>query len=382
MALWYTSKGYMAWQVGLVFAFMGVADPVIMPLLAALLDKFRAHNLGICLLFVVAGLLRLLMLLAHPYAGFWLVATLDVMADPALLLGFAVFEGVTVFSLVNKGEFPALKICTNLGQALIASTLGWLITLRGTFDFIFYVHFSICCCASTYWWFAHRGTPSLKGDFTDENLNFLAVVQHCSQRFDSYSLVVLLGITLIGLAFGTYSTFRLVILKDLGASATLLGLADTIVSLSEIPMLMISTWMIRHLGTASALVFSLVITGLRFYIIGIISNPLHGLYAEALSGFTFALPYTAGVLYFSARIPEDLKASLLSFLAVVIFGIGFGGGALLGGLVADLVSLQVMFKYSGAATFTCASLFALLGVCISGDTTDVVVEQKTTLSSA
>lgn len=364
-ALWYTANGYSPWQIGLVLALMSISDAVGMLGLAAVLDTLRMHNLGISVLLVCAGILRLFMLPAHTFMGFPVVAALDITADPLVLLAFSVLDAVVVFAVVKKDEFPPIKVACNVGAALSALLMGWCVDAWGTFDVIFYVHCSLCIAGALYWFFAHRFIPSVKADLLSETLDYRAVLRHTLITCNRHSMLVLVALLVAGMACGMYQAFRLLILQELHASTTFLGGMETVSSLSEIPVYLMASKLIRACGSMGTLCLSLSITSLRLLIMGMIEIPWHGICAEILSGFTFALPFSLGVLYFSARIPEELKGSVISFVAVLIVGIGFGLGAFIGGIVGGRIGKQLLFVYASASLFCFALIIGSSQLCDS-----------------
>jgi len=357
-AIWYSEQGYTNAQIGLVGTLESIADPVFMLIASALLDKYRCQNLGLVLMTVVAGTLRFLMLRAR-HTGFWLVATLDVTADPFLMEAFALLEGVCAYALTHKTEFPALKCFSTVGAVFFSMVVSVAAHFTGNYDYIFVTHLLVCFVFACYWCVCSRCIAAAKTEFV-QNIDYMSILRNLARNQSKKDVIVSFLCAWIGVLLGAFQLFRLLILKRLGGSSLLIGAADVVSTFGEFGVYLVASFICEYLTVIPTLCLSLGITGIRFLIYGIVSRPLEGFLGELLSGFTFALPFCAAVLHFTARVPEELKGSLMSTLVVLIAGVGWGLGGLLCGMLADKLGLQYAFlSLAAMSSCICATTLAI-----------------------
>lgn len=162
-----------------------------------------------------------------------------------------------------------------------------------------------------------------------------------------------------GCATGVIETFLYVVLGDMGAGTTLMGVARLLTCASELPVFFYAGPFIRRVGFLGALhgVSLAYVVRLGWY--AVLRDPWWVLPAEVLHGITYALMWSACTAFAHRVAPPGLGATMQGLLSGVHFGLGVCCGALLGGLLYSSAGRQVLF-----ATPACmmAAVFVGLGV--------------------
>ena len=162
-------------------------------------------------------------------------------------------------------------------------------------------------------------------------------------------LIFLLGILLAGYGQSMLTGYFSAYLLDLGATNSLIGLSIYISTLSEIPIMLFSPFLLKRFSPQKLILISIIALVIRY--LGCIQFidfiPL--IATQALHGFTSALFWISAIIYTRNLAPIKLKASALAILGAVYYGLGGVLGNLLGGQIYANFGARMMF-ISGAIT--------------------------------
>lgn len=160
-------------------------------------------------------------------------------------------------------------------------------------------------------------------------------------------------VLLIGCCGATISSFLSLYLQDLGASGEQIGLAYTIASLSELPVMAASPLVLRRWGARPLLIVAGLLYALRMAIY--IFAPATGwaLAAQALHGLCFGTLWTAGVVEAQRLAPPGLEATAQSLLGMAVFGVASAAASAIGG--------QIYRQFGVATLFGIVGVLALAG---------------------
>lgn len=104
---------------------------------------------------------------------------------------------------------------------------------------------------------------------------------------------------------------------------------------SEIVVMLIMPWFIRQIGLKNVLVIGMTAWLVRYVLFATMSFPLIIL-GLLLHGFCYCFVFVASFIYADRKAPPGLSASVQSFLAFLMWGIGMFIGAKLAGWAGDL----------------------------------------------
>jgi PPP family 3-phenylpropionic acid transporter len=163
-----------------------------------------------------------------------------------------------------------------------------------------------------------------------------------------------------GMALAASNTYFFPYMEELGASKSIMGLALTIGTVAEIPVMLLVDRMIRRFKSYGLLMLSMVITALRLLLIALWANPTIVVFLQLLNGMTFPVMWVAGVAYADERAPKGLRASAQGMFSAMVMGVGMGVGGFAGGLLLENVGGRGLYFIIGVVVFVILGVATLI----------------------
>lgn len=151
------------------------------------------------------------------------------------------------------------------------------------------------------------------------------------------------GLTLLtsGSAMGFVHTFLFWHLHDLGGTQFLFSVISAVQCLSEVITYMLSSYLILKIGCENVLYIGLLSNVLRLLAYSIITQPVLSIGLEILQGISSASIWTASICYIGL-IPGT-PVTLQALLHGIYWGLGHGGGGILGGVMVTYIGSNASF---------------------------------------
>ncbi len=165
---------------------------------------------------------------------------------------------------------------------------------------------------------------------------------------------------LSGVAFTTVNSYLFPYMVALGINGLTRGIALTIATISELPVLFFSNYLIDRFKARGLLFIGVFITGVRLILYAAVNSLSGILIFQLLSGLTFPLVWVAAVSYANDIAPEGMKATGQGLLGAIVFGFGAAVGGVVGGLLRGSLGGQAMFFLMGIVVLLGMAVIFLL----------------------
>jgi MFS transporter, PPP family, 3-phenylpropionic acid transporter len=340
VTIYYRERGLDLSQIGLLLALSGMSQIVAGPLWGLLADTLRLHRI-----------LLPLAILGTVVSGAFLGTTNDFVLILALAACSSVFS-VPVGPLSDSATLQLLGERRDLyGAQRMWGAVGWgvstvlagLIIERLGLPVIFYIYPLLGLVAIL----VALRLPQATYVPTDVRAAARAALR------DPRWIRLLVCTVLIGCAGAQMHGFLSIYMTELGAGKDQIGLAYTIASVSELPVMMIAVVVLRRWGARPLFVCAGVAYALRLSIYAIFPDPTVALLAQLLHGLCFATVWVAGVHEAQRLAPPGLDATAQSLFNTSIFGVAVILANSIGGVVYQSFGYPVLFGV--------AALLALAG---------------------
>lgn len=323
LTLHFRDLGYSGFQVGLLAATVPLGSALVAPLAGMLADRFMVHRAMLRGTLLLAALGALLMSGATDFYTN-LVLVLLVSLSSAPLASLIDSYGVTVGEQENV-SYGRFRVWGSFGYAAAAWLVGQSMASELSALFLIaYATFLTLALGAT------LGLPSLRL----RNARYAGTGMTTITR-NGALLVLLLTTFLVSVASGIMYNYLAIYLSALGAGTALAGLAFSLASMSQWPVMIFSTWFFRRWSSHQILTVAISIYVLRFVLYSIVRVPEYLLLVQLLHGLSYGLYLMASVTWAYQLVDRELAATALGLLASMSSGFGMMAGALLGGVLFD-----------------------------------------------
>jgi len=365
LPLYYKSLGFSGSQIGLLTSISPLMTLLGGLFWSGLADATRQHKQilsGACLATMISVLalsqalslgLLLLFVLAYAFFNSPIMPLLD--NSVLTLLG------------EQRGNYGKQRLWGAVGWGLAGPVVGWMTGQYGLmWSFIIYLLLMGFALIVT------QGIPIHIGELS---LPFWKGVRIL---FSDRRWFLFLGVIFLsGMGTSMVSNFLFLYMEQtVNASRAVMGLALTMATVSEVPILFYSGWMLKKWGARGVLTISLAAYFVRAFGYSIANTSWQVLLLQLLHGLTFSAMWTAGVSYVRELAPDGLGATAQGVFSSMAMGLSGICGALVGGMLFDHFGGAGMYQLSGLAVLAGLLLFLTLGRGIETRTTQQQIAER------
>jgi PPP family 3-phenylpropionic acid transporter len=157
---------------------------------------------------------------------------------------------------------------------------------------------------------------------------------------------LLLGLV-TGMGFASVNNYFFAYMEELNIGTALAGLALTISTVSEIPIMFFANRILARLGSRGMLTLSVAATGFRLLAYAAFTSPVGILVLQLVNGLTFPTFWIAGVAYANEHAPHGMQASAQGLFGAASMGVGAALGGLLAGILLESIGGEKMYAVFG-----------------------------------
>lgn len=165
--------------------------------------------------------------------------------------------------------------------------------------------------------------------------------------FKNKTLMILIGFTMFNICGFTHcSTYFSLYFKDLGATSSLIGLANFLGPIGEIIFLPLGDKIFKKTGAATLTIIATSFMAVRALVIGITTNLYVLLITSALFGWCSMMMNFGMIKFINMTIEDELKASGQMLLNMASFGVAKILGSLLSSVLVSFFGMRIPFFFS------------------------------------
>lgn len=347
LALYYREIGFGGAEIGLLTGIAPLITLVGGPFWTGLADSTRRHKAIMALTISAAIGLTLWIGASSSFSLiFGLVVLFSFFAAPIVSLA----DSATMSMLgEQKHRYGQIRLWGSVGWGLVAVLAGSIIEQFGL-GWPFYGYA------------IGMGLALLSGlalHFPKQN-HRVSVVAGMRTLFSSPQWIFFLAMVLLsGLGMASINSYLFVYMESMGMSRTLMGLALTVSTLSEIPVMFFASRFLRRFDPRSLLLLALTVIGFRVLAYSISTQAWQVLLIQLAHGLTFPIIWVAGVSYADRVAPEGLSATAQGMFGSTLMGVGAALGGLLGGLLLQYMPPSGMYLAIGTTLLVGGLFFSL-----------------------
>ena len=345
LALYYESIGLSGRQIGFLAGISPLVSLVGAPLWGALADITRRQK--IIWTITIAGAIIMALVLSQVTIFLLLIPIVVVYALFASPIIPLADNAVMALLAERKDQYGRQRIWGAIGWGIAAPLIGLLIENRGLYW--------------SFWGYAGIMFAGLlivqKIPFrqTSEQVPFWRGAQ---TLLSNRAWLLFLFLVFVGGAGGTViHSYLFLYMNDLGASKTMMGVALTIATISELPVLFYADRLLARWSAKGLFVFGTLIYVVRALALSFIQMPGMILVTQLLHGLSFSTMWVAGVSYADEIAPPGLGATAQGMLSGVFMGISAAVGAMVGGILYQDFGGAIMYRTMAIAVAVSSLIF-------------------------
>jgi MFS transporter, PPP family, 3-phenylpropionic acid transporter len=349
--LYFQSIGFSGTQIGIIGSFGTAIGLIALPMWGLFGDIFQSRKK---LLIIMMSLSSITLFCFTLTKSFYVIAALTVVASL-----FPMSTTMDANTLVHLGEngsnYGKFRVWGSIGFAVANFIVGYFLQ-RTTYMNLYYcyVFFMILTLILT------STMPEIKVTLKKEDVE-KKISGHLKDMLTNRAFTIFLIVVFLAqFALLSGEFYFAIYLKSIHAPASLIGLAFTVTGLSEIPVFIYSSKLIKKFGTKKLLVFALGVFTIRTFLYSIVKNPYLILPLQLLCGLDYAPFFAAAVNYVNDLAPNRLKSTAQSIFAIVGTNLASIAGALIGGRLLDLMGVQMIYRYAALVVLTALIILLFL----------------------
>ncbi|HSN76761.1 MAG TPA: MFS transporter [Anaerolineae bacterium] len=351
VVLYYQQLGFSGAQIGLLAGMAPLIAMVGAPLWTNLADRTGRHRLILSL--TMAGVIVVVLVIPSlhallPVVG--MIALYSLLGSPIVSLS----DSATMTMLGDeRDKYGRVRLGGTFGWALAAPLAGLLVENNGI-QMAFYGYATFMALALVV---SQRLVFGSSADPTGAATARGGMRKLLSNR--RWALFLAMAFV-CGMGFASVNTYLFAYMQELGASAGVMGLALTLATLSELPVLFFADRLLKRMGSFGLLTLGMAVTGVRLLLFAAVSAPAGVLAFQFLNGLTFPAVWVSGVSFAYDNAPPGLSATAQGLFGAMVFGFGAAAGGLLGGLLLEAIGSRAMYLVFGVFVLLSLALLAPL----------------------
>jgi len=346
--VYFQKVGFTQSQIGTLLSLGPLIAILAQPIWGTLSDRTKTKNRILQILIAGSGISMLLYPLSDQFAYLLIMICLFTFFQTSV---FAISDSITleVIDKQKSGNYGMIRLGGTIGFAVMSILFG--LIAKNHIHWMFSVYAIVMVVS----FLLLMRFPTIKGHQSEGRKMRIWVL------FNNRKLMLYLAINFVlQITLGYYYAFFPLYFKELGGDNVLLGWSMVISSLSEIPFLLFSGFILSRVKIPYILLGAAVATALRWYLFSTIDDPLWALPVQALHGMIFIVLSVTMATFINKEVPNELKASGQTFNGLLNLGAARIIGSLVGGITSEKFGMQNVFLYNSIVALVCVVVFAVI----------------------
>lgn len=352
LSAYYTARGMTAAQIGVLLSISPIASILIQPLWARFSDKSGKRKLILMFITLGAAGTSLLYYCAESFPMYFAVTVIFTAFFSALL---PLCDALVIETAAQyHRDFARIRMGGTLGYAFVVFIIGFYL------EKVPMAQFALVCSACLFFMAVESQLPPPRPTLEGQERGTSGEAKgKKGQIFRSKEALFVLAFAFVsqmGLGFSGAFMGRYVVM--LGYSQSLVGILSCISALSEVPILLVASRLVRRFGEIPILMASSLLMVVRIFLTGLGYIPTLVI-AQLMQSVTYMTVYFCCTTYISKNVLPGKQSQGQSLLAMVQVGFASVLANVGGGFVSDALGIPRAYRVVALTTLVLSTAVIL-----------------------
>ena len=334
IAVYFDSRGLNYIQIGAAFALLSLVGIFAQPIWGFITDKYLNKKKTLLITMLLCSVLIFSFVLSQSFS-FVMLSILLLLIFQSPIMSICDAYCYDILEENRHLQFGKIRLVGSIGFALVSLGLGKVIELTYIdVSFFFYAAF-LLTSAAIVMGIRHEGRQNIKRAKLADLLNVL-------KNYKFFFFIV--SIMVLCIANGANSSYIAILIGKTGGNVTNLGLLWFLQAMSELPFFYFGNRVIKKYGELNILITALFLYAVRFLLSSFCTSYVEVMLVQLMQGITFPLFLTAALQYVNRIVPNQIRASGITLLSSLGFGLGSFLGNLGGGYVLQVSTIFHLYQ--------------------------------------
>lgn len=348
LAVYFKSRGLTYIQSGIVFSLVSLISIITQPIMGYVADKYLNKKKVVLINMLLCSILICMYIFA---SGFFTVvlATIFLIFFQGSIMSILDAYCYDIADKVQEVNYGQIRLMGSIGFAVLSLILGGLIQYSDI-NISYYLYFGLFIVSALI-----LSRISFKGSTNIVRPTASDIIEVLKNY--KFTLFVL-SVMVLNIALQAHSNYIAMLIEATGGNVANLGIVWFASALSEIPAFFFGSKMLKKHGELNIYIIALLLYIIRMLLSAFSTNYVMVIAVQLMQSVTYPLYLVAVMQYVNVIVPDKVRASGITLLSSLGFGLGGLIGNLGGGFV--LQYKDPFFLYKVMAVTCCISLMIVL----------------------
>lgn len=341
LAIYFKSRGLTYIQAGIVFALTSLVSVVVQPIMGYVADKYLSKKKILLINMFACAALIYLFIIAN---GFYSVAlaTISLIFFQGSIMSILDAYCYDISDKVPAVDYGQIRLMGSIGFAVLSLILGSLIQYFDI-NISFYLYSTLFIVSALI----------LSGiDFKSSMQIIRPSFSDVLEVFKNYKFILfVLSVMVLNITLQAHNNYVAILIEATGGTVANLGIVWFIAALSEIPAFYFGAKMLKRYGELNIYIIALILYIIRMLLSAYSTSYVMVIATQFMQSITYPLYLFAAMQYINVIVPDKIRASGITMLSSLGFGLGGLIGNLGGGFILQYQTPFYLYKILATTCF-------------------------------
>ena len=350
LAIYFKSRGLTYIQSGMVFALSSLVSVVAQPIMGYVADKYLSKKKIILINMFACSALIYLFIIA---SGFYSVAlaTLSLIFFQGSIMSILDAYCYDVSDHMPEVDYGHIRLMGSIGFAVLSLILGGLIQYFDI-NISFYIYSVLLILSALI---------LLRIGFKSSTQIIRPTFSDVLEVLKNYKFILFtLSVMILNISLQAHSNYIAILIEATGGNVANLGFVWFASALSEIPAFFFGAKLLKRYGELNIYIIALVLYIIRMLLSAFSTNYIMVIAVQFMQSITYPLYLFATLQYINVIVPNKIRASGITMLSSLGFGLGGLIGNLGGGFILQYQTPFYLYKVLALISFASLAIALIL----------------------